>query len=186
MVKNLPARQETWVWSLVREDPGRSEWQPTPIFLPGESHGQRSLAGYSPWGCKEWDTTERLTLLSCISYTCIFKTMYLFICLCWALVAACRIFDLCCGMQDLFRYSKQGLVSWPGIKPGRPALGAQNVGHWTTRGVLSFSSWFLEVLSVLDSSLYVMQNIFSPFVAWFSIFLWCLPMKTSLIIYFKK
>jgi len=30
-----------------------NEWQPTPIFLPGESHGQRSLVGYSPWGCKE-------------------------------------------------------------------------------------------------------------------------------------
>ena len=37
-------------------------WQPTPVFLPGESHGQRSLAGYSPQGCKESDTTERLTL----------------------------------------------------------------------------------------------------------------------------
>ena len=35
-------------------------WQPTPVFLPGESHGQRSLAGYSPWGHKELDTTERL------------------------------------------------------------------------------------------------------------------------------
>ena len=35
--------------------------QRTPVFLPGESHGQRSLAGYSPWGCKESDTTERLT-----------------------------------------------------------------------------------------------------------------------------
>ena len=34
--------------------------QPTPGFLPGESHGQRSLVGYSPWGCKESDTTERL------------------------------------------------------------------------------------------------------------------------------
>ena len=31
-------------------DPWRSEWQPTPVFLPGESHGQKSLAGYSPWG----------------------------------------------------------------------------------------------------------------------------------------
>jgi len=31
----------------------RRKWKPTPIFLPGESHGQRSLAGYSPWGCKE-------------------------------------------------------------------------------------------------------------------------------------
>ena len=36
----------------------RREWQPTPIFLPGESQGQRSLAGYSPWGRKESDTTE--------------------------------------------------------------------------------------------------------------------------------
>ena len=38
----------------------RRERQPTLIFLPGEPHGQRSLAGYSPWGCKESDTTERL------------------------------------------------------------------------------------------------------------------------------
>ena len=38
--------------------PWRRSWQPTPVFLPGESHGQRSLAGYSPWGCKEWDTSE--------------------------------------------------------------------------------------------------------------------------------
>ena len=43
--------------------PWRREWQPTPVLLPGESHGQRSLAGYSPWGRKESDRTERLTLL---------------------------------------------------------------------------------------------------------------------------
>ena len=36
------------------------KWQPTPVFLPGESHGQRSLVGYSPWGHKESDMTERL------------------------------------------------------------------------------------------------------------------------------
>ena len=40
--------------------PWRKEWLPTPVFLPGDSHGQRSLAGYSPWGCKESDTTEGL------------------------------------------------------------------------------------------------------------------------------
>ena len=38
--------------------PWRSAWQPNPVFLPRESHGQRSLSGYSPWGCKESDTTE--------------------------------------------------------------------------------------------------------------------------------
>ena len=41
--------------------PWRGAWQPTPLFLPGESHGQRSLAGYSPQGRKESDTTEQLS-----------------------------------------------------------------------------------------------------------------------------
>ena len=40
----------------------RREWQHTPVFLPGEFYGQRSLEGYNPWGCKELDTTEQLTL----------------------------------------------------------------------------------------------------------------------------
>ena len=40
--------------------PWRRKWQPTPVFLLGKSHGWRSLAGYSPWGCKELDMTERL------------------------------------------------------------------------------------------------------------------------------
>ena len=38
----------------------RSQWQPTPVLLPGKSHGPRRLVGYSPWGCKESDMTERL------------------------------------------------------------------------------------------------------------------------------
>ena len=58
-VKSLPAMQETW----VRKIPWRRVWPSTPVFLPGESHGQRSPVGYSPWGLKESDTTERLTLL---------------------------------------------------------------------------------------------------------------------------
>ena len=45
---------DPWVWKI----PWRRAWQPTPVFLHGESHGQRSLAGYSPWGHKEMDTTE--------------------------------------------------------------------------------------------------------------------------------
>ena len=40
----------------------RRKWQPTPVFLPRELHGQKSLVGYSPWGHKELDTAERLTL----------------------------------------------------------------------------------------------------------------------------
>ena len=48
IVKNLLFMRETQVPSLGQEDPWRSEWQSTPVSLPGESHGQRSLAGYSP------------------------------------------------------------------------------------------------------------------------------------------
>ena len=61
MVKNLPAVWETWVQSLGWEDLEEG-MQPTPVFLPGESHGQRSLVGYSPWGRKELDKTECLSI----------------------------------------------------------------------------------------------------------------------------
>ena len=61
-LKNLPAMQETRVQSLDQEDSWRREWLPIPVFLPEESHGQKSLMGYSPWGHKESDTTERLAL----------------------------------------------------------------------------------------------------------------------------
>jgi len=50
--------QETWIQPLGWEDPMKKEilgWQPTPIFLPRKSQGQRNLAGYSPWGCKVRD-----------------------------------------------------------------------------------------------------------------------------------
>ena len=59
-VKNTPSMQETWVRSLGWEEPLEKGWLSTPVFLPGESHGQRSLAGYSPWGHKELDVTEQL------------------------------------------------------------------------------------------------------------------------------
>ena len=60
VLKNTPAnardfkrgRFDPWVGKI----PWRRAWQPTAVFLPGESHGQRSLAGYSPWGGKESGT----------------------------------------------------------------------------------------------------------------------------------
>ena len=45
-------RQQPQVDPWVRKIPWRRKWQPTPALLPGKSHGQRSLAGYCPWGCK--------------------------------------------------------------------------------------------------------------------------------------
>ena len=44
--------------SALKSRDRRRKWQPTLVFLPGKSHGQRSLVGYSPWGCKELDMTE--------------------------------------------------------------------------------------------------------------------------------
>ena len=61
MVKNLSAMQETLFYPWVRKIPWRREWLPTPVFLPGEFHGQRSLVGYSSWSHKELDMTEQLT-----------------------------------------------------------------------------------------------------------------------------
>ena len=46
---------DPWVGKI----PWRRKWYPTPVFLPGKSHGQRNLAGYSPWGCKELDITDQ-------------------------------------------------------------------------------------------------------------------------------
>ena len=65
VVKNLPANAgdvrcgfDSW----VRKIPWSRKWQPTPVFLPGNFQGQRSLASYHPWGRKKLDTTERLNM----------------------------------------------------------------------------------------------------------------------------
>ena len=52
VAKNPPAMQETKVQSMGWEDHLRRKWQPSPVFSPGKPHGQRSLLGYSPWGCQ--------------------------------------------------------------------------------------------------------------------------------------
>jgi len=58
MVKNLLSMKETQVDPWVGKISWRREWLPTSVFLPGEFHGQRSLVGYSPCGCKESDMTQ--------------------------------------------------------------------------------------------------------------------------------
>ena len=63
MVKNPPTAQETGIQSQPQRSkwllqmPWRSKWQPTPIYLPGGFHAQRSMVGYSPWGLKELGIT---------------------------------------------------------------------------------------------------------------------------------
>ena len=61
----------------VRKIPWSRKWHPTPVFLPGESHGQRSLMGYSLWGRKEWDVTEWWNTNMCvyIHTSCVFYSL---------------------------------------------------------------------------------------------------------------
>ena len=61
-VKNLPVMQEIWVRTLGWEDPLEKGMAIHSRFVPGESHGQRTLTGYSPWGQEESEMTEQLTL----------------------------------------------------------------------------------------------------------------------------
>ena len=56
----------------VKKIPWRRKWQPTAVFLPGKSHGQRSLVGYSPWGCKESDMTVTSLSFFFLSSMCVF------------------------------------------------------------------------------------------------------------------
>ena len=63
IVKRLPAMRETWFNPWIGKISWRRKWQPTPVLLPGKSHGQRSLVGYSPWDGKESDMTEQLHIV---------------------------------------------------------------------------------------------------------------------------
>ena len=83
MVKNLPSnagrckrcRFDPWVETI----PCSRKWQPTPIFLPGKYHEQRSLAGYSPWGHKELDMTEQLSFTQNFLFQCVSVILHFFL-----------------------------------------------------------------------------------------------------------
>ena len=72
MVHNLPAMRRPGRYGFcpwVQKIPRRRKWPPTAVFLPGAFRGQRSMVGYSPWGCKESDTTEQLTHCSVLQFS---------------------------------------------------------------------------------------------------------------------
>ena len=80
----------------------RRSWHPTPVFLPRNSHGQRSLASYSAWSHKELDTTERLTL----SLSTFIKHL---LCARLLLVQFCSVAQLCPTLCDPMNHSTPGL-----------------------------------------------------------------------------
>ena len=118
-VKNTPAMQETQVWSLGQGDPLEEEMAHTPVFLPGEFHGQRSLGGYSPWGSKDLDTTEHACTLVFTEYLLcadilknhfpldyLMSSLQYYLCFTYGKVEAQRVWVTC---PRLFSYS---LVMW--------------------------------------------------------------------------
>ena len=110
----------------VKKISWRRKWQPTPVFLPGESHGQRGLVGPSPYGGTESDTTERLSTQRDSFHRwgpelererCfIFSFFFLVVGGRKAWSAACRI-----------------LVPQPGTEPTLSAVRVQSPNHWPTR-----------------------------------------------------
>ena len=112
------------VQSLGQEDPLEWGWPPTKVYLPGESHGQRSLVAYSLWGCKELDMTEWLTLPKSTHY--------------WITLRQSAVLSLenpktasvMCGWHSW-------LQPWEGSREQRSALHAEGSG--LDRGILA---WF--------------------------------------------
>ena len=83
-----------WFDSWIGKIPWRREWQPTPVFLPGEFHGQRSLASYHPWHCKDLDMTEQLSWRRQQQPTPVFLTSKSHV---WRSLIGCNP----CGRQEL-------------------------------------------------------------------------------------
>ena len=124
------------VWSLDWEDPWRRKWQPTPVFLSGKSHGQRSMVSHSPWRRKESDTTKRLLFLSVDGYLGCFRVL--------ANVnsAACNAGDLGSilggGHGNPLQYSCLENPHWQRSLAGYSPWGRKRVGHdWVTKHSIS-------------------------------------------------
>ena len=118
---------EMQVRSLGQEDPWRWEWQPIPIFLPGESHGHRSLVGYGPQGCKQSDMTEATQHSTAHKLPSLLMFM------------KCQLLSgLACQAPLSMEFSRQeywsrqpfaspGNLPDPGIEPRSPALQADSL-----------------------------------------------------------
>ena len=109
-------RFDHWVGKL----PWRWKWQPTPVFLPGEYHGQRSLAGYRSWGCKELDMTEYAHMLTYLHvvYSCLGL---------WTVeLSSCNRDCMTCKTKIFTIWFFIGPVYSPGESRGSPILNEQS------------------------------------------------------------
>ena len=133
-----------WFDSWVGKNPWRRKWQPTPIFLPGKFHGQRSLAGYLPWDRKESNMTQRLTLHKMLYKNPEINWKYQFV---HVHAQSClTLFDpMDCSLPDysVHEISQARILEWvvifssggssqPRIEPTSPALAGRFFTSWAT------------------------------------------------------
>ena len=102
-------RFNPWVGKI----PWRRKWQPTPVFLFGKSHGQRSLVGYSPWGRKELDMTEQLNQLPWVHLSLVSSHK----CLLWPakIAFSCTFFDWQGKKEKVTYFRKRAVYSWSAL-----------------------------------------------------------------------
>ena len=112
--KILPVMPKTQVQFLSWEDLQKRKWQPTPVFFPGDFHGQRNLAGYSPWGHKESDGNEWLTSHTQIEFVTPLLLFYILLFWLW-------------GIWDF----SSPIRNWTST----PYFGRQSANDWTLREV---------------------------------------------------
>ena len=107
-------------WNEGNFLPWRRKWQPTPVVLPGNSHGRRSMVGYSPWGCKESDMTEPLQSwvhwhtdkqILLTHFFFVFFIFYFFFTLQYCIGFAIHLFFHLCFKTNLIKYNLW-VLSW--------------------------------------------------------------------------
>ena len=155
-VKNLPAVQETHVPSLGRKIPWRRVWQPSPVFLPGESHGQRSLAGYSPCSHgvgRNW-VTNTFTCLECSLFS---PHLSLIISLptpaCPVCVCVCVHVQVCVRRMCTHSYKNQ-----PELTSSQPSLDTSSKIPRFSQTLVYISSLAFITCSMLNVSVNVLER----------------------------
>ena len=143
----------------IRKIPWKREWLPTPVFLPGESHGQRSLMGYSSWCHKGPDTTEQLILSLFLSQNWILAPVVkpsndscLLAKLCPTVLRACGLQPKVFSVHGIFQarilerlpFTTPGYLPDPAIKPTTPAAPALQVHSLMLSHCESLSKDFIK------------------------------------------
>ena len=131
----FPGGSDSKEFPWVGKIPWRRERLPTPVLLSGEFHGQKSLTSYSPWGCKQFDTTEQLSRTHSEQWVCV-----LLIYVCAAAAAAAKSLQLCPPLCDPI----------DGSPPGSPVPGILQVRilEWVAISFSSAWKWKVKVKSL--------------------------------------